>query len=130
MKTLRMSILSLSVLVLFLIPSESMAKERNPHVRVNVKNAVHTGHHAQRHLKQNRYFRHLSQRDRLMATRLAGYMGTSTYKILVLRDRGYRWSEIGRRLDLSRRAIQAARHASTWNRFLRPVQRCGTHSYR
>jgi len=134
MKTLRMTILSLSAMVLILSPMQSLAATRDSRVRVRVR----TPHISQKQqcesthswsLKKDRRFRHLSKRDRKMARRLAEYSGFSSYKFMMLRDRGFRWSEIAYRLDLPRQVVRAARNAKSWKRFVRRAHWCGPRSH-
>ena len=135
MKTLKMTILSLSALIIFLAPGQLQAGEtkikfragiRTPLVRVDVSNSIRRDKHDQRHGVQSRHFRHHSKKDRKMAARLSDYSGFSQYRFLKMRDRGMRWSEIAYRLDLSKRVVRAASSAKSWRAYFRPVHRCGT----
>ena len=138
MKTLRMTILSLSALILFLAPSQTQAGTRDvrvrarvstPYVRVDFNHGQQYDGSHYRQMRNNRHFSNLSKQDRKMARRLAEYTGHSSYRIMMLRDRGYRWSEIAYRLDLPRQVVRAARSARSWNKFMKPVHWCGTRSH-
>jgi hypothetical protein len=62
-------------------------------------------------------------RDRRIADRLSDYTGVSKRELLRLRRDGYRWSEIGRRLELPRHVVQAAADRDSWREFLRHERR-------
>ena len=57
--------------------------------------------------------------DRRIAGRLGRYTGVPAKELLRHKRHGYTWSEIGRWLELPRRAVRAAMDAKTWKRYLR-----------
>jgi hypothetical protein len=142
MTTQKKNILTLSALALLLTLaplSQATAKVvvrasvGTPHyaVKVNtspVKYKYRQGKH--RVVVKQKHVR-LTKQDRKMAKRLARVSYYSKREILELRRDGYSWKRIGRLLNLDPRAVRAARHAVSWNRYLdfgRPtVVRCGTH---
>lgn len=137
MKTLRMTILSLSALIIFLTASQSMAgpsdvriraKVRTPLVRVDVRTNHQYANDCQGRRIYPRRSRHISHEDRRIASRLSSYSGISKYEILELRDRGYRWSEIARYFDLPRKVMRAAQSSRSWQAYQKPVGWCGNHS--
>ncbi len=136
MKTLRMTIWSLSALIIFLTASQSMAgtsnvriraKVRTPQVRVDVRTPVRCGNGYVKPRTHGRRHHHISQQDRRIATRLANYTDISRYEILDLRDRGYRWSEIARYFELPRKMMRAAQSSRSWRAYQKPRHWCGTH---
>lgn len=138
MKTLKMAILSLSALIVFLAPTQTLAgssdfgirvKVRTPQVRVNVGTRDRSGSDYVWRTGQDRSSLHLSKRDYRMAARLADYTGISKHRIMKMRSRGHSWSEIGYRLDLPKRVIRAARSAKKWNQFMRPRGWCGVRNH-
>lgn len=64
-----------------------------------------------------------SRHDRQVARRLARYTGVERGELLRLRRLGYDWIEIGLWLELPRRAVRAAQHDASWERYLRSVHR-------
>jgi len=139
MKTLRMTVLSLSALILFLVPTQSQAatwdlrvrtRVRTPHIRVNVGRDNRCADNGYSTDRQYRTFPNLTHRERRMARRLAGYTGYPSYKIMMLKNRGFSWSEIAFRLDVPRRVVRAARSERSWRRFnSKPAHWCGTRTY-
>ena len=134
MNTLKMIILSLSALILFSIPTEALAgpsdvriraKFRTPQVRVDVNLGTRYVTVRNNLLHRDQRSLRLSRLDRQIAKRLASYTGMSKHRLLKYRANGYRWSEIGRWLDLPRRVVRAARSAESWREFLRPHHRYG-----
>jgi len=124
------NLLTLSMLALLLLGAGDAS------ARVRVRATVHTPYGAVRidNSQRGRYYaprRHLdytvTRYDRKIAKRLARYTGVSKGEILRLRRQGYRWSEIGRRLDVSRRVVRAAKHQGSWQRFLRDERRYARH---
>lgn len=76
------------------------ARFDTPHVTVHYK-------HGPRQGRVNRPFIYrISQRDRVIARRLAYETGFRRIVLLDLRSRGLSWKQIGRRLDISRRTIK------------------------
>ncbi len=131
MKTLRMTILSLSALIVFLSSSQALAgstdlrirtRVRMPMIKVDVGPSIRCGNDSRMYVRRAL---HVTRQDRRIARRLSGYTGIPSYEFLELRDRGFKWSKIARRLDLSRRVVRAAHSAKSWRRFLRPIHRCG-----
>ena len=142
MTTQKKNILTLSALALLL----TLAPLSQANAKVVVRASVGTPHFAvrvnsapvkykYRHLKP-RVVKHcqavrITKQDRRMAKRLARVSYYNKHEILELRRDGYSWKRIGRLLNLDPRAVRAARHAVSWNRYLdfgRPtVVRCGTH---
>ncbi len=120
------NLLTLSLLALLLVgANDASARVRvratvyTPYGAVRIDNS-HSGRYSapRRHLNYT-----ITRQDRRIAKRLARYTGVSKREILRLRRQGYRWSEIGRRLDVSRRVVRAAKHQDTWQRFLRDERR-------
>ena len=138
MKTLRMTILSLSALIIFLSSTQAYAgtsdvriraKVRTPYVKVDVRTGDRRGNdHRVGRVSYGHGLR-VSKHDKQMAGRLASYMDISRHELLVMLDRGYRWSEIRRHYGLSRKAVRAARSARSWRVFMRPVRHCGNYGH-
>ena len=145
MSKIRISILSLLALALLIgqaTVSDADAKVRvkvtlqTPNARVRISNTsssyqrIYTNRHLP--VRVNIHYR-ISQRDRAIARRLAGYTGVPTRELIQLRRQGYRWFEIGRWLYLPRPVVRAAMHHRSWNRFLREerwLARCDHDPYR
>lgn len=136
MKTLRMSILSLSALILLISAAEATAGDVKVRGRISIRTpevSVTVGHRdgARKVLRKrtgreaSRRYRHLSKGDQARAARLAVYTGISRVKFMELRLRGYSWRRIAHRLDLPVRLVRAARTAESWRDFRRPhIRRC------
>jgi len=76
------------------------ARLQTPHVTVHFK-------HGPRQGRVNRPFIYrISQRDRMIARRLAYETGYRRIVLLDLRSRGLSWKQIGRRLDIPRRTVK------------------------
>ncbi len=136
MKTMRMTILSLSALIIFLTASPSVAgpadvriraKVRTPLVRLNLNTGFTCGNvTVERHSYKKRSLR-TTQKDRRIATRLSRYSGIPKYEILFMRDRGYRWSEIARYFELPRKVVRAAQSSRSWKKYQKPARWCRNH---
>jgi len=105
------------------------AKVRTPRVsvRVNTAPAVHGRVVVRRAPLPTRCHEHyeITKKDRKISKRLARYSDVKKRELLNLRRQGYRWSEIGRWLDLPRGAVKAARDKDSWKRYLRMEDRYG-----
>ncbi len=105
----------------------SSATIRTPHIgiQVNTGSVVHYPVADRRMRIPVR--RHMAfpvtKHDRKVARRLARYTGASKRELISLRSQGYRWSQIGRWLDLSRGTVRAAMDSHSWKRFLKQQQR-------
>jgi len=117
-------IIAFGIILGTLVASQARAEIRvNARVRVpggviQIDNGVH-----RHHVGRPTVIRELNRQDRKIARRLARYTGVAKRDILRLRRVGYRWNEIGRWLELSRRTMQAAKHADTWARFMKRQKR-------
>jgi hypothetical protein len=121
MKTLRMTLLSLTALAFFLIPADSFAGPTKFRVRAKVRTPhVHVDYSYRDHNQMTR-------QDRQIAKRLAKYTGVSKRHLLKLRARGFRWSEIGRLYEMPRGLVRAAQSTRSWREFNRPRHKCLTH---
>lgn len=138
MNTLRMMLLSLGTLIAFLAPVSAQAGTRDvqirarvrvPGVSVEIGHRHRDGYNNSRHLRVDRNYHNQNKEDRKIARRLASYSGIPKYKIMRLRDRGLRWTEIGYRLNLPRQVVRAAYSAKSWRRFMKPAHWCGTRSH-
>jgi len=129
----KLSLITTVLVMSFLAVQPAQAKIR---VRVNVRTPqvnlqVHSGrvnNHrvaVQRVPMSARHHCHhdITKQDRKIAKRLAKYAHVSKRELINLRNQGYRWSEIGRWLDLPRGAVYAAKDSRSWKRFLRHEQR-------
>jgi len=137
MKTLRMTILTLSAFILMTTAAEATAGGlqvrgriaiRTPQVQVTIgkrhgvrKVVCRTARH-----EAGWRYHQLNKRDKARARRLAIHTGIPKDHFMELRLRGYSWREVAHRLDLSMRLVRAARTAETWRDFRRPhIRRCG-----
>jgi len=138
-----LSLITAVLLVSFMGVSNAEAKNRvrvkvrTPQISVRVKTmpVVHRRTVIRRVPLPVRFHAHydITKKDRKIARRLAKYTGTSKRELVELRRQGYRWSEIGRWLDLPRHTVRAARDADTWKQFLRREDRQarrGHHNHR
>jgi hypothetical protein len=135
MKT-RIKYLSLATAILFVSFSGVQTAEAKLKVRVNVRTprvsvrindapVPHRQVEVRRAPLPVRRHSHydITKLDRKVARRLARYADVSKSELISLRRQGYRWSEIGRWLDISRRAVYAAQDRDSWKRFLRDEAR-------
>ena len=109
------------------------ATVKTPHLSVKVSNTPVARRyvHLTPRVTHRQVLVRIDKQDRQMARRLASISGATRGEILELRRDGYTWNQIGRFLNLNPRAVRAARHAISWNRYLdfgrHTVVRCGNH---
>lgn len=131
MRTIRISIMGAMAVALLM----TLGYAEDARAGIRVRGTLHTPSlrvhvdtsPSHRHVKYRRASlpdRHravlkLSRQDRRIAKRLARYTGAPKRELLRMRRMGYRWSEIGRWLDVPRRVVRAARSSRAWDRFLR-----------
>ena len=147
MKTTRMTTVALAALTILL----GLGLAEDAEARIRVKATLRTPHVgvvydsgplAYRDLPLRplpvRYYERvrITKRDRRIAQRLAWYTGVPRRELIQAKRAGYTWMEIGRRLDVPRRVVKAAKSSRSWDRFLdrqwrserRPKHR-GYHGY-
>ena len=135
MKT-RLTYLSLITVVLLISLSGVQTAEagirvsatiRTPHIGIHVNSGPVIHYPVADRRMQLPVRRHMTfpvtRNDRKVAQRLARYTGVSKRELISLRSQGYRWSEIGRWLDLSRGTVRAAMDSRSWKRFLKQERR-------
>jgi hypothetical protein len=135
----RMTLLSITALAVLVAPGlvrnasadvRVSATVRTPIVTVRVGNTPFSHHRsfARKPLPVIYVQRHviITRDDRRIAARLAQYTGVPAQDMLYLKSRGYTWYQIGRWIDVSDCALQAAMNNGTWNRFIhsRHFDRC------
>lgn len=110
------------------------ASVATPHlsVRVNPTPVAYYYKHLKPRPVRTRVIVRIDKQDRKMARRLARVSNYSKKELLEMRRDGYSWNQIGSFLNLNPRAVRAARHAMSWERYLgerrHTVVRCGNHS--
>ena len=135
MKTLKMTFISLPVLVLLLTlgaADEAQARIRvkgtlrTPHGFIQVDNGAYHHTRGYRQAAPARYVERVrvTKKDRKIAGRLGRYTGVPKRELIQLRKQGYSWREIGRWLGVPRRVVRAAKNQASW-RHLMDRQRYG-----
>ena len=129
MKTMKTNIMALAALTIILgigLADEAEAKIRvrgslkTPHGVIHIDNGpAPRVIYRDRSLPVRHYAKaRVSKRDRRIAKRLAWYTGVPKRELIHLKRMGYRWSEIGNWLGVSRRVVRAAKQSRSWDRFL------------
>ena len=120
MKTLKMTFISLPVLVLLLtvgIVDDAQARIRvkgtlrTPHAVIQVDNGAYHHNRGYRQAFPVRYNERIrvSEKDRKIARRLGRYTGVPTRELIQMRKQGYSWKEIGNWLGVPRKVVRAAK---------------------
>jgi hypothetical protein len=130
MERMRKSLLSLTALVLLIIPcivqdteagTRFNATLRTPKVRVHVGNTscgqCRSYGYKDYHVCKHQYCG-ITHRDRKIAKRLSWYTGVPARRLIRFKRYGYNWFEIGRRFRMPRYVVRAAMHKRSWKRFL------------
>ena len=108
------------------------ATVQTPAVRIHVTNSP-ARHYVKgpRPVKVTHVYR-ISKHDRVIALRLAHYAGVPARRIVLMRERGLSWAQIGNRLSIPQYVVRAAFNARSWERFMIAENRrggCGTVTY-
>jgi len=101
------------------------ATVRTPYGNIQIDNGAY---HPTRGYRQALPVRHFdnyreTQRDRMIAGRLARFTGAPQRELMQLRKQGYNWNEIGRWLDVPNGVVRAAQSGKSWKRFMNGERR-------
>ena len=136
MKTIKMTILFVSMLTFQLLSADAFAghprwrghnsvKPATVKVKVKTHRFCGTTGSVRHHDDRCWTYERLSKKDKKRAQRLANYTGIKKARFLKMRVNGYRWRQIAERLDIHPRVVRAARTAESWRDFRRALHRCG-----